>query len=139
MRMIKVLLLLIFSTFLINCSDKDDNNDYNFNAETLYQTVWEGEMLEIDGEEIISSTKILMQFFTLNGGEIIRTYINPENGEPVSQVDEFSYSIEGEVMNIKKGPLPDRLMILEATKDKMEFVAFSHYKVTLTLQKKILK
>lgn len=124
-RTFVILFLAIAST---SCSN---NNDFRFDSESLKQTTWEGVNLVTDGDKILRTINIEMQFFdTLNGQYILR-----EDGFG-TEVYEFNYSIEGKIMNIEDGPLFSKRTILEFSKDKMVLEALNSYKSTLTLNRR---
>ena len=120
-----VLFLAIAST---SCSN---NNDFRFDSESLKQTTWEGVNLVTDGDKILRTINIEMQFFDTQNGQ----YILREDGFG-TEVYEFNYSIEGKIMNIEDGPLFSKRTILEFSKDKMVLEALNSYKSTLTLNRR---
>ena len=66
-RTFVILFLAIAST---SCSN---NNDFRFDSESLQQTTWEGVHLVTDGDKILRTINIEMQFFdTQNGQYILR-------------------------------------------------------------------
>lgn len=124
-RTFVILFLTIAST---SCSN---NNDFRFDSESLKQTTWEGVNLVTDGDKILRTINIEMQFFDTQNGQ----YILREDGFG-TEVYEFNYSIEGKIMNIEDGPLFSKRTILEFSKDKMVLEALSSYKSTLTLNRR---
>lgn len=124
-RTFVILFLAIAST---SCSN---NNDFRFDSESLKQTTWEGVNLVTDGDKILRTINIEMQFFDTQNGQ----YILREDGFG-TEVYEFNYSIEGKIMNIEDGPLFSKRTILEFSKDKMVLEALSSYKSTLTLNRR---
>lgn len=128
MKIFNFIFLLLFSSFLTCCSN-DDTEDFIFDAESLKQTTWEGTELVTDGDQLISTTNVVMQFFTINSGQCI---IKQENEQTL--VRDFKYSIEGKLMKTEGG-LSATWTLVDMGKDKLVFEAFSSYKVTLTLYK----
>lgn len=124
-RTFVILFLAIAST---SCSN---NNDFRFDSESLKQTTWEGVNLVTDGDKILRTINIEMQFFNTQNGQ----YILREDGFG-TEVYEFNYSIEGKIMNIEDGPLFSKRTILEFSKDKMVLEALNSYKSTLTLNRR---
>ncbi|GGJ81646.1 hypothetical protein H8788_22060 [Parabacteroides faecis] len=124
-RTFVILFLAIAST---SCSN---NNDFRFDSESLKQTTWEGVNLVTDGDKILRTINIEMQFFDTQNGQ----YILREDGFG-TEVYEFNYSIEGKIMNIEDGPLFSKRTILEFSKDKMVLEALNSYKSTLTLNRR---
>ena len=124
-RTFVILFLAIAST---SCSN---NNDFRFDSESLKQTTWEGVNLVTDGDKIIRTINVEMQFFDTQNGQ----YILREDGFG-TEVYEFNYSIEGKIMNIEDGPLFSKRTILEFSKDKMVLEALNSYKSTLTLNRR---
>ena len=123
-RTFVILFLAIAST---SCSN---NNDFRFDSESLKQTTWEGVNLVTDGDKILRTINIEMQFFDTQNGQ----YILREDGFG-TEVYEFNYSIEGKIMNIEDGPLFSKRTILEFSKNKMVLEALNSYKSTLTLNR----
>lgn len=113
----------------VSCN-KDDNDDFVFSTESLKQTNWEGTEVVIDGDQIIRTIDVTIQFFTADSGQ----YILKEEGSE-TEVYNFKYSIEGKIMDIKDGPLYSKRTLLECSKDKMVLEAFSSFKSTLTLNR----
>ena len=124
-RTFVILFLAIAST---SCSN---NNDFRFDSESLKQTTWEGVNLVTDGDKILRTINIEMQFFDTQNGQ----YILREDGFG-TEVYEFNYSIEGKIKNIEDGPLFSKRTILEFSKDKMVLEALNSYKSTLTLNRR---
>ncbi|WP_370862145.1 hypothetical protein [Parabacteroides faecis] len=124
-RTFVILFLAIAST---SCSN---NNDFRFDSESLKQTTWEGVNLVTDGDKILRTINIEMQFFDTQNGQ----YILREDGFG-TEVYEFNYSIEGKIMNIEDGPLFSKRTILEFSKNKMVLEALNSYKSTLTLNRR---
>ena len=124
-RTFVILFLAIAST---SCSN---NNDFRFDSESLKQTTWEGVNLVTDGDKILRTINIEMQFFDTQNGQ----YILREDGFG-TEVYEFNYSIEGKIMNIEDGPIFSKRTILEFSKDKMVLEALNSYKSTLTLNRR---
>ena len=124
-RTFVILFLAIAST---SCSN---NNDFRFDSESLKQTTWEGVNLVTDGDKILRTINIEMQFFDTQNGQ----YILREDGFG-TEVYEFNYSIEGKIMNIEDGPLFSKRTIVEFSKAKMVLEALNSYKSTLTLNRR---
>ncbi|WP_139822877.1 hypothetical protein [Massilibacteroides vaginae] len=129
MTFFKSLFLLSFTAIIFSCSNDDEA--FKFNTESLYQTTWEGIELVTDGDEIIRTINVVMQFFTTDSGQ----YILKEEGYSTG-IYEFKYSIEGKIMDIKDGPLFSKRTLLDFSKDRIVLEAIGSYKVTLTLTRK---
>lgn len=132
MKIFNVIFLLIFSFLLISCSE-DNNEDFRFDAKSLKQTTWEGTKLITDGDQVIRSEHILMQFFTIDSGQYI---VKQEEGAAETQIYDFKYSIEGKIMKITEAPFSTNWTLVKMDKDKLVLEAFGSYKLTLTLYKK---
>lgn len=124
-----VIIALIGAISFVSCN-KDDKDDFLFSTESLRQTTWEGTEVVIDDGNVIRTIDVTIQFYTTDDGQ----YILKEEGSQ-TEVYNFEYSIEGEIMDIKDGPLFSKRTILEASKDKMVLEAFSSFKSTLTLNR----
>lgn len=127
MKLLKLLSFLILSIFLTNCTEADEN-DVEFNAESLAQTTWKGTEVVTDGDQIVRTMNVEMQFITSTNGR----YVLKEKGSEV-EVYDFKYSIEGKIMNIEDGPLFSNRTLIEIGKNKMVLVGLGSYKTTLTL------
>ena len=128
-NLFKTLVILFLAIVSTSCSN--DNDDFRFDSESLKQTTWEGVNLVTDGDKIIRTINVEMQFFDTQNGQ----YILREDGFG-TEVYEFNYSIEGKIMNIEDGPLFSKRTILEFSKDKMVLEALNSYKSTLTLNRR---
>ena len=127
MKFLKLLSLLILSIFL-SCCTKADDNEIEFDAKSLAQTTWEGTNVVTDGDQIVRTINVEMQFITSTNGR----YVLKEKDSEV-EVYDFKYSIEGKIMNIEDGPLFGNRTLIEIGKDKIVLEALSSYRSTLTL------
>lgn len=125
--------LLLFSSFLTCCSN-DDTEDFRFDAESLKQTTWEGTKLLTEGDQVISTANVVIQFYTINSGQCIIK--QEEEEQQQAEVWDFKYSIEDKLMEIENGALWGTWFLLEMEKDKLVLEKRGSYIVTLTLYKK---
>lgn len=127
MKIFRVLFLLVISLFLVNCSDEKD--EFRFDAQSLRQTTWEGTNLVTDGNQVVRTIGVIIQFFTIDTGQ----YVLKEDGS--TEVYNFKYSIDGKIIDIEDGPLWGKRTLIKFNKNTMVLEAFSSYKSTITLSK----
>lgn len=123
-----IMIVLAFSV-LVSCSD--DKDDFMFDGKSLKQTTWEGTELLTNGDQVIRTSSIEIQFFSEKNGK----YVLKTPGFS-TDVSDFNYVIEGKMMNIKDSLLSGMYMLLEMNKDKMVLEMLGSSKVTLTLKRK---
>lgn len=135
MKIIKVLLLVLLSILYISCSDNDD--DFQFDSESLRQTSWQGTLSEsYNGGETIKKSDVGFIFYTASEGQYDIKY---KDADPART--QFSYSIEGKMLLIKPNiELKGYWLLIEKNKDKLVLEQSSggeySYKATLTLNRK---
>lgn len=134
MKTLKFLLFILLVTALVGCGNDDDDN-WELSQESLRQTIWEGTHETKDyNENIIKTDSIVLEFSTVSTGRslVIR------NGEG-TDTWEFTYNIQGRVINFNSWYLNAGYYIVEASKDKMVFMLLDYRKITITLHRKILR
>lgn len=130
MKTLRILLLMTLTTLFAGCADDDEND---FSAEFLQQTIWEGTYVVTDNEnKTISSSDILIQFLTTSDAQ----YSEKVEGTDYMDTEKFTYSVEGKIMTTKGAPISKELTLIEFSENKMVFVAYASYKVTITLTRK---
>lgn len=129
-KILSWVLILSVSIFSFISCDKDEKDNFVFNAESLKQTTWEGTSLVMDEDQVIKETSVLIQFFTGNEGQ----YVLRKDGYE-TEVYDFKYVIDEKIMEIDGAVLNGKWTLLNLNKDKMLLEWYSSYKVTLTLDR----
>ena len=127
----KVILMAALAVFALAGCDKGSDS-FEFNAQSLEQTTWEGEVVVTDSGKVVESKSIRLQFYTIGTG----IYVTKQAGYS-NETTDFDYSIDKKMMDIiAEGSLNGKYLLLEFSKSKMVLETFGDYTVTITLHRK---
>ena len=136
-KILKVLLLLIFSALIISCSDSDkiEDEDNKLTAESLYQTAWEGDIVVASSGRQSHGIESMI-FSTLNSGIVVISF---GSNNQYTKIRDFTYYIEDEMIYLENSGFPmETLFIKEINEKKMIFMGYSNHTYITTLNRKDL-
>lgn len=133
MKTLKFLLFILLATALVGCGNDDDDN-WDFNQDSLKQTIWEGTYENRDyneNENVKGTDNVILEFYTTTNGQTI--IINQGQAREILL---FTYSIDGKIVDFKNGFPYGKYTVLEFRNDKMVLVLLGNDKITITLHRK---